>query len=102
MSDAASTPDLAEVPAADWHKARRRFEVIRVLAKSPERTRSDAEAAAQALGCSATVVYRLLSRYLADPRLTSLLPGRRGRRHGQLLLLAEVDEVVQATIDEFF
>ncbi len=102
MSDAASTPDLAEVPVADWHKARRRFEVIRVLAKSPERTRSDAEAAAQALGCSATVVYRLLSRYLADPRLTSLLPGRRGRRHGQLLLLAEVDEVVQATIDEFY
>ncbi len=102
MSDAASTPDLAEVPVADWHKARRRFEVIRVLAKSPERTRSDAEAAAQALGCSATVVYRLLTRYLADPRLTSLLPGRRGRRHGQLLLLAEVDEVVQATIDEFY
>ncbi len=102
MSDAASTPDLAEVPVADWHKARRRFEVIRVLAKSPERTRSDAEAAAQALGCSATVVYRLLSRYLADQRVTSLLPGRRGRRHGQLLLLAEVDEVVQATIDEFY
>jgi putative transposase len=34
--------------------------------------------------------------------VTSLLPGRRGRRHGQLLLLAEVDEVVQATIDEFY
>jgi len=102
MNDAASTPDLAEVPVADWHKARRRFEVIRVLAKAPERTRSDAGAAAQALGCSATVVYRLLSRYLADPRVTSLLPGRRGRRHGQLLLPGEVDEVVQATIDEFY
>ena len=102
MSPAADTPDLADVPVADWHKARRRFEVISVLAKAPERTRGDAEAAAEALGCSATVVYRLLSRYLADPRVTSLLPGRRGRRHGQLLLAAEVDEVVQATIDEFY
>jgi putative transposase len=101
MSPAADTPDLADVPVADWHKARRRFEVISVLAKAPERTRGDAEAAAEALGCSATVVYRLLSRYLADPRVTSLLPGRRGRRHGQLFLPAEVDEVVQATIDEF-
>jgi putative transposase len=102
MSGAASTPDLAEVPVADWHKARRRFEVISVLAKAPERTRSDAEAAAQALGCSATVIYRLLSRYLADPRVTSLLPGRRGRRHGQLLLAGDVDEVIQTTIDEFY
>lgn len=102
MSGAADTPDLADVPVADWHKARRRFEVISVLAKAPERTRSDAEAAAQTLGCSTTVVYRLLSRYLADPRVTSLLPGRRGRRQGQLLLAAEVDEVVQATIDEFY
>lgn len=102
MSPAADTPDLADVPVADWHKARRRFEVISVLAKAPERTRGDAEAAAEALGCSATVVYRLLSRYLADPRVTSLLPGRRGRRHGQLFLPAEVDEVVQATIHEFY
>jgi putative transposase len=102
MSSAADTPDLADVPVADWHKARRRFEVISVLAKAPERTRGDAEAAAEALGCSATVIYRLLSRYLADPRVTSLLPGRRGRRHGQLFLPAEVDDVVQATIDEFY
>jgi len=43
-----------------------------------------------------------LARYLADPRVTSLLPRRCGRRHGQLLLPAEVDEVVQATIDEVF
>jgi putative transposase len=102
MSRAADTPDLADVPVADWHEARRRFEVISVLAKAPERTRSDTEAAAQTLGCSATVVYRLLSRYLADPRVTSLLPGRRGRRQGQLFLPAEVDEVVRAAIDGIF
>ncbi len=77
MTGATGTPDLADVPAANWREARRRFEVIRVLAESPERSRSDAEAAAEALGCSVTLVYRLLGRYLGDPRVSSLLPGRR-------------------------
>lgn len=102
MTGAACTPDLANVPAAAWYEARRRFEVIRALAESPERSRSDAEAAAEALGYSTTLVYRLLARYLADPRVTSLLPGRRGRRHGQLLLPVEIDEVIWTTIDEVF
>ncbi len=75
MTGAAGTPDLADVPAANWREARRRFEVIRVLAESPERSRSDAEAAAKTLGCSVTLVYRLLGRYLDDPRVTSLLAG---------------------------
>jgi putative transposase len=102
MTRAADTPDLADVPAVDWREARRRFEVINALAQMPERSRSDAEAAAGMLGYSTSLVYRLLARYLADARVTSLLPGRRGRRHGQLLLPAEVDEVVQATIDAVF
>jgi putative transposase len=102
MTRAAGTLDLADVPAADWHDARRRFEVIRVLAASPERSRCDAAAAAAALGCSTALVYRLLGRYLGDPRVTSLLPGRRGRRNGQRLLPAAVDEVIEATIDEVF
>jgi putative transposase len=102
MTAVAGTPDLADVPAADWREARRRFEVIRVLAASRERSRRDAEAAAEALGCGVALVYRLVARYLTDPRVTSLLPRRRGRQHGQLLLPAEVDEVVQVTIDELF
>jgi len=76
--------------------------VIRVLAQSPERSRSDAEAAAKTLGCSVILVYRLLGRDLGDPRVTSLLPGRRGRRHGQPLLPAKIDEVIRTTIDEVF
>src|SRR5262245_14709134 len=102
MTHTASTTDLADVSAADWCEARRRFEVVRALAEIPERSRSDAEAAAERLGCSTSFVYRLLARYLADARVTSLLPGRRGRRQGQLVLPAEVNEVVEATINEVF
>ena len=61
-----------------------------------------AQAAADELGVSLTLVYRLLARYEADRRLTSLLPERRGRREGQLVLCAEVEEIVGAVIDQLF
>ncbi len=102
MSAETATPDLTDVPADAWREARRRHEVIRVLADTPERTRADAVGAAEALACSLSLVYRLLARYLADPRVTSLLPGRRGRRHGQLLLSNDVDEVVRTTIGDVY
>jgi len=102
MSAAAGTPDLSWVPAAQWLEARRRHAAIRALAETPERTRADAEATAAVLGIDISFVYKLLARYEADPRVTSMLPRRRGRRDGDLVLAAEVDEVIQAAIDEMF
>ncbi len=100
MSAAAGTPDLSGLPAARWLEARRRHAAIRALAETPERTRADAEATAAVLGIDISFVYKLLARYEADPRVTSMLPRRRGRRDGDLVLAAEVDEVIQAAIDE--
>ncbi len=102
MTGAVSTPELTGVPMADWLEARRRHEAIRALAETTERTRADAEATAVALGMDVSFVYKLLARHLADPRVTSMLPGRRGRRVGDLTLSAEVDELIQAAIDEVF
>ncbi|WP_245504863.1 Mu transposase C-terminal domain-containing protein [Aquabacter spiritensis] len=90
------------MPAADWLEARRRHAAIRAFAELPDRTRADAEATAAVLGFDISFVYKLLARYQADPRVTSMLPGRRGRRSGDLVLAAEVDEVIQAAIDETF
>lgn len=98
----AGTPDLSGVPAADWLEARRRHAAIRAFAELPDRTRANAEATAAVLGFDISFVYKLLARYQADPRVTSMLPGRRGRRSGDLVLAAEVDEVIQAAIDETF
>ncbi len=102
MTDPASAPDLADVPARDWQEARRRLEVVRKLAEAPDRTRSRAMLAAAELACSLAQIYRLLARYEVDPRLTSLLPQRRGRRRGQLMLAPEVDRVIGTAIDEVF
>jgi putative transposase len=102
MTGLASAPDLAEVPAADWQMARQRFEVIRGLAETLDRTRSQVSLAAAELKISLAQVYRLLARYEADPKLTSLLPERRGRRFGQFMLSPEVNEVISTAIDEVY
>jgi len=71
MTESAAAPDLADIPARDWQKARRRLEVIRELAKLTERTRQDAIRAAADLNLSLSQLYKLLARYEANPKLRS-------------------------------
>ncbi|KND57439.1 TniA putative transposase [Candidatus Burkholderia verschuerenii] len=102
MTRPSPAPDLSGIALEEWEKARRRLDVLKPLAESERRSRGMAQEAADALGISLTLVYRLLARYEADPRLTSLLPERRGRREGQLVLADEVEEIVGVVIDELF
>ena len=102
MTEAAAAPDLADIPSRDWQKARRRLEVIRDLAKLSERTRQDAIRAAAELNLSLSQLYKLLARYEADPKLTSLLPDRGGRAPGSRLLTPELDQVINETIEGYY
>lgn len=97
-----SAPDLSTVNAAAWDEARRCLPVIRRLAENPARTRADVVAGATTLGYGPTHVYALLKRYLADPRLTSLLPRMRGPDRGFSKLSEEVDELVGEAIDAVY
>jgi putative transposase len=94
-----SVPDIATVSAAAWDEARRFLPIIRRLADDPTRTRADVEAGAAELGCGPTHVYALIRRYIADPRLTSLLPRKRGPSAGFSRLENEVDALVDEAID---
>jgi len=102
MKRAAVTPELTEVSPQDWQEARRRLEIIQPLAADSDRTRESVGIAARSLQLSVTQAYRLLQRYAADPRLTSLLPHRRGPKSGRSGLPTIVDEVIQAAIDEVY
>jgi putative transposase len=97
-----NTPDLSMIGAAAWDEARRCLPVIRRLAENPARTRRDVLAAARELGYGATHTYALLRRYLADARLTGLLPSRRGPERGVSLLDEEVDAVIREAIDTVY
>ena len=79
-----SAPELSMVDSTAWDEARRCLPVIRRLAENSARRRADVLAAATELGYGPTHVYALLRRYLADGKLTSLLPRRRGPERGIL------------------
>lgn len=97
-----SAGDLSAIPADAWAQAQRCLPIIRRLAQDEGRTRAKVVAAAREIGCGPTHAYALLRQYLADPRLTSLLPCTRGRKRGMLQLDPEVEAVIEATIDEVF
>lgn len=97
-----NAPDIATVDAARWEEARRCLPVIRRLADHPARTRKMVEDAAAELACGATRVYDLLDRYIADPRLTSLLPAQRGPTPGYSRKDPEIDTLISETIDAFY
>ncbi len=100
MNPQPGTPELLSVSAEQWDEARRRLAVIRTLAQRAQRTRADVVAAASQLGLSAAQLYRLLRRYAADPRLTTLVPqpcgGVRGRSRIRCDIEALVGEVIEA------
>lgn len=97
-----SAPELSMIDAAAWDEARRCLPVIRRLAENAARTRSDVVAAAAELGCGPTHAYALLRRYLADAKLTSLVPRRRGPERGISLLDQEVDALIRDVIDTVY
>lgn len=94
--------DLAEISQEDWDLARRREAVIQRLVSLSHRTRALVEVGAEELGCTATVVYRLIARYEADPCTTSLLPRKRGKPRGLEMLPVDIERIVAATIEEFY
>ncbi|MBX9907837.1 MAG: DDE-type integrase/transposase/recombinase [Beijerinckiaceae bacterium] len=95
-------PDLSSIDAAAWSEARRCLPVIRRLAENDERRRGQVEAAAKELGYGPTHVYALLRRYLADSRLTSLLPRSSGPKSGFSRLDREVDVLIDEVTESFY
>ncbi len=97
-----SAPELSSVHASRWDEARRYLPVIQRLGASAHRTTKDVIAASIELGCGPAHVFRLLRRYSADPRLTSLLPRRRGTKDGHSYLRHEVEAVINEAIETLY
>jgi putative transposase len=97
-----SSPQLIEVPEQDWQEARRRLAIIQPLSATKDRTRDSVTLAARHLRLSVTHAYRLLKRYDADPRLTSLLPFPRGPKQGKSRLQPLVEDVIRTTMEEVY
>jgi len=102
VSDTRKPPEITQVGERQWQEARRCLPVIHGLAQRPDRTRAEVVAAARALACGPTHVYALLRRYLADPRLTSLLPRPPGRRLGFSVCTQQIDALINEVIETVY
>lgn len=102
MSDEPTAPELSAIPESAWAEARRCFPVIHRLANTPARRRSHVVAAAAELGYSCSLIYKLLARFITDPRLTSLLARPRGPRQGGSRLSSEINQLIDETIESVY
>ena len=87
---------------AAWSIALQREAVIRSLAEFLRLSVDDIASAANQLGLSRTVLYKLLQRYRRRPQTSSLLPWKRGRKADEPLLSDDREALLNACITEFY
>ena len=82
--NAKSTP-MGDCCEAAWGVALHRESVIRRLAEHPRLSSESIAEAANQLGLSRSILYKLLQRYRRRPQTSSLLPWKRGRKPDESL-----------------
>lgn len=98
-----TTPDLSLVPEPLWREAERRAAVIRPLAALAACPRSEASAAAKALGVSERQFYRLLRRCReGGGALTALVATGSGGGRGRARIEARRNELVRDVVAELY
>jgi len=85
-----------------WSVGEERLRVLRPLAAAEQTTAVAVDAAARELGIQRAHCYRLLRRLRADPTVTALLPRTRGRASGVRMLSAEIEDIVESAVNEFY
>ena len=100
--NAPQPPDIAAVPDADWAVAQKRFTVIEGLLDRPKRTRAEVNEAAKAAGVHAATVYGWIADHERSGHLSSLLPGKRGRKRGSKLIDPRSEAILSANIRDLY
>jgi putative transposase len=94
--------DLESVLDGAWAVAVERERIIAPLAAEKHVRIPDADAAAEALDLTRTMIYRLVARYRRDPRTSSLLSETRGRKKGSIVLDDQIATVIKQSIKVFY
>jgi len=96
-------PAWQDLTNVHWREACRREAVIRPLAERQEPvSREAALQAAEALGLSPRMVYRLVARFRRRPQVSSLAPGVRGRGSRSRALDPQVETIIASAIKEVY
>ena len=84
---------------AEWKEACRREAVIRPLVVEGSVSNAQADQAAQELGVSRSLVYRLVARYRQRAQTSSLLSVPRGRTEQTQWLDKEVETLIRSVVE---
>lgn len=90
------------VSQEDWDVALARETVIRSLSDQVEVTAKEVAKATAELGISRSLLFRLLAKFRKRPQVSSLLPGKRGRRPAARVLSVTTEAVIQEAIVQFY
>lgn len=96
------TQDLQLYSEKEWAIAQQRFQAIKPLLDNPIRTRADAEAIASAQGLHTATLYKWLKIYQQAGHVSALVPTKRGRRAGTLMLESEQEKLITSVINDEF
>lgn len=94
--------DLQLYREKEWAVAQERFQAIKPLLDNPLRTRADAEAIANAQGLHTATLYKWLKAYQEAGHVSALVPAKRGRRTGTLMLESEQEKLISSVINDEF
>ena len=94
--------DTQQIDEARWQQAQARFAIIRPLLEQGDYGRADVAVQAQSSGYSTATVYRWLRQYQRAGVVSALIPDKRGATSGQRRLSAEVNAIIDATIDDTY
>jgi len=94
--------DFETASESDWEIASTREAILAPLLWKNESTESAVQRAASALKLSRAMVFRLLRRYRANPKTSTLLPVRRGRKEGCQLLDEKQEQLIAREIEDFY
>ena len=92
-------PSWHSASKADWKEACRREAVIRPLVVEGSVSNAQADQAAQELGVSRSLVYRLVARYRQRAQTSSLLSVPRGRTEQTQWLDKEVETLIRSAVE---
>lgn len=93
-----SKVDINQISDAAWQAAERRYEIIRPLLEISNRSRNDVKTRAKEYGINTSTLYRWISDYGMEGRVTALQANSRGDK-GSSKLSKDVEAIISAAIE---
>jgi putative transposase len=100
--EAPSDRDLLDYTDDEWKEGQRRFQAIKDLLDNPLRTRPEVQRIAKTHGVHVATLYRWLSDYTDAGHVSALVPARRGRKRGTMMLDEPLELILQSVIEDVY